>query len=148
MTITKTDRRRFLGRTGPLAILALAVLVGGFLPSAVSAQAPLPVAQATEFLGKWNVAVQTDFGPFDVVLDIKDSEGRTVANVVSPEGEVAVTDISRSGENLVLKYGFAGPEGAIPIVVNLSRDGEALKTTMDIGGGLFTAAGTGRRAPQ
>jgi hypothetical protein len=148
MTNSKTDPSRYLNPIGPLAVLAFVLLVGGLLPSRVSAQTPLPVAQAAEFLGKWNVAVQTDLGPFDVVLDIKDSEGSTVANVGSPQGDVSVTDISRSGEQLVLKYGFAGPEGEIPIVVNLSRDGENLKTSMDIGGGLFTASGTGRRAPQ
>lgn len=130
------------------ALLFAFVLQGVLLPQEASAQAPLPAAQAAEFLGRWNVAVETDMGPFEVVLNIQDSEGNTVANVGSPQGDVAVTDISRAGEQLVLKYGFAGPEGEIPIVVNLERDGENLKTTMDVGGGMFSASGVGRRAAQ
>jgi hypothetical protein len=130
------------------ALLAVPLLASALAPAKASAQTPLPVAQAAEFLGRWNVAIETDMGPFDVVLNIQDSEGVTVANVGSVQGEVAVTDISRTGDQLVLKYSFDSPDGAIPIVVNLQRDGENLKTSMDVGGGLFTAAGVGRRATQ
>jgi hypothetical protein len=130
------------------ALLAVPLLASALAPAKASAQTPLPVAQAAEFLGRWTVAIETDMGPFDVVLNIQDSEGVTVANVGSVQGEVAVTDISRTGDQLVLKYSFDSPDGAIPIVVNLQRDGENLKTSMDVGGGLFTAAGVGRRATQ
>jgi len=140
---------RLLARITMATIFAVSALAVGLIPAKASAQTPLPVAQAAEFLGRWNVSIESDMGPFEVLLDIKDSEGRTVATVGSPgQGDVAVTDISRAGEQLVLKYSFAGPDGEIPILVNLNRDGENLRTTMDVGGGLFSATGTGRRATQ
>jgi len=133
----------------PIPLFATILVVGGLIPTGVSAQqAPLPAAQAADFMGRWNVAIESDFGPFEVVLHIQDSQGRTVASVGTPQGDATVTEISRSGEQLVLRYAFDGPDGALPIVVNLRRDGENLRTTMDVGGGLFTASGTGRRATQ
>jgi hypothetical protein len=147
--ISRTNTSKILARVSPAALLAVALLAIGLVPAKVSAQTPLPVAQAAEFLGKWNVSIESEMGPFEVSLNIQDSEGKTVATVGSPQGgDVAVTDISRTGEQLVLKYSFAGPDGDIPILVNLIRDGENLKTTMDVGGGLFSATGTGRRATQ
>jgi hypothetical protein len=148
MIIKRANSLYFLARLSLAALLAVPLLASALAPAKASAQTPLPVAQAAEFLGRWNVAIETDMGPFDVVLNIQDSEGVTVANVGSVQGEVAVTDISRTGDQLVLKYSFDSPDGAIPIVVNLQRDGENLKTSMDVGGGLFTAAGVGRRATQ
>lgn len=134
---------------------ALVLIAAVLAPLSVEAQAQsaatsLPASQATEFMGRWNVAVQTDMGPFNVVVSIEDSEGKVVANVGSDQGSATVTDVSRNGSQLVLKYPFPAPEGgeAIPVVVTLTREGEALKTVMDVAGGAFTATGTGTRAPQ
>ena len=57
--------------------------------------------------GTWAVSLDTEFGAFDMDLMIEDKEGKVAASTGSPDmggGMADVTDITRSGESLVLEY--------------------------------------------
>ncbi len=56
-----------------------------------------------------------------------------------------VTDITRSGEGLVLSYELDTPQGLIPMTVTLTPDGEGLTAAFDFGG-QFQAEGSAERA--
>ena len=118
--------------------LAVALLGAVFSPLAVSAQSDLDASEAEAFLGDWIVSVESDFGAFDVNLKIEDQGGKVAASVALPEqGVVEVTDITRSGDDLVLSYEFDAQGQLIPVAVTLEPDGEDLIVEFDFGGQFF-----------
>jgi hypothetical protein len=124
-----------------------AALVGVFFsPRVASAQSQLDASEAGAFLGTWMVSLDTDFGAFDMDLEIVDQDGKVAVSIGSPEqGMADVTDVSRSGESLVLEYEVDAQGQMFPISVTLARDGEGLTASFDFGG-QFSAVGTGTRA--
>jgi len=114
-------------------------------PSGVTAQSQLPVAEARQFLGTWNLALQTDMGPFEFGLALRDVEGRVAAQVRSELGNVEVDTVRRSGDNLVLEYALNAQGQSIPVSMTLRPDGDAMRATMDFAGGMFTAIGNATR---
>jgi hypothetical protein len=109
------------------------------------AQTPLPTSEAQAFLGNWNVALQTDMGPVDLGIHIRDLEGNVVAEASAPQGTETVSDISRVEESLVLRYSMNADGQVLPISITLVPDGEQLRASLDVGGGMFSATGTGTR---
>ena len=128
--------------------MAAAVLGAVLSPLAASAQSQLDVAEAQAFLGNWNLSLQTDFGPFDLELKIEDQGGKVAAMVGSEEagGLQNVTNITRSGEKLVLTYEIDAQGQIADVVLTLERDDEALSAEFEVGGGAFTASGRATRA--
>src|SRR5262245_28971239 len=89
-------------------VLMLAAMIVAALPIGVAAQASaLASSEATAFLGTWELGLDTPQGAATVQLVLKD-EGGKVAGTVSMEplvpGALPVTDISKDGSSLVLKY--------------------------------------------
>ncbi len=118
--------------------VAAALLGAVFSPLAVSAQSELDASEAEAFLGDWIVSVTSDFGAFDVNLKIEDQGGKVAASVALPEqGVVEVTDITRSGDGLVLSYEIDAQGQLIPVSVTLEPDGEGLTVEFDFGGQFF-----------
>lgn len=132
---------RPLVRALPVVAL-LAVLAA---PSGASAQSQLPTAEAQQFLGEWNLALQTDMGPFEFGLTVRDADGRVAAQVRSDLGNMDVNTIRRSGDNLVFEYAMDAQGQSIPVSMTLRPDGDAMRATMDFAGGLFTASGNATR---
>ena len=130
--------------------LAVAVALLGIVvsPRAAWAQSELDASEAAAFMGTWTVSLETDQGSFDLPLEIEDQGGKVAANVgLPPGGEiVAVTDITRSDERLVLSYDIDGGGQLIPATLTLTPDGEGLRVVFDVGGGLFSAGGSATRA--
>ena len=138
-------------RTAPLHVrrlaMAAAVLGAFFSPSAASAQSQLDVTEAQVFLGNWDLALEADFGPFDLYLQIEDQGGKVSASVGSPEaGMQDVTDITRSDESLILNYEMDYQGQLFPVVLALEPDGEALSASFETGGGELSAGGTATKA--
>ena len=127
--------------------VAAALLGVAFFPPAASAQSMLDTSEAEAFLGTWDIPLQTDFGPLVVELRIEDQEGKVAASVGSPgqDGMFDVTDITRSGENLVLAYELETEGGMLPLTLTLVPAGEVLRASFDIGG-QFSLSGTATRA--
>lgn len=116
-------------------------------PSSAFAQSELDVADAAAFMGDWILPLDTEFGAFDLDLKIEDQGGKVAASIGSPDlgGMQSITDITRSGETLVLNYEVDMQGQFIPLSLTLERDGDALKYLLETGAGEFSASGTGTR---
>ena len=85
-------------------------------------------------------------GSFEVSLSIKDVGGKVAAELTSEvQGTQAITDISKSGDGLVLEFESDFQEQALPVVLTLTPDGDGLKVAMAFARGRFTMDGTGKK---
>ena len=125
-----------------LAIVA-GLLVAVLSPAVVSAQSELDAAEAEAFMGDWSLPMDTEFGSFEVLLEIEDQGGKVAANIGSADfGMQVVTDITLSGESLVLNYDTDAQGQLISVTVTLERDGENLAFQFDAADGAFSVGGT------
>ncbi len=134
-----------------LAVVAalLGVVVS---PRAAWAQSQLDTSEAGAFLGSWTVALESDFGPIEFPLELKDEGGKVAAMVGIPDPAggagppVAVTDVSRSGEALVLNYEFDAEGQFVPVALFLTPNDDGLAAVFEIADGAFSASGSATRA--
>jgi hypothetical protein len=129
---------RFIG------ILALTFAVAS---SIVSAQA-LTAADAGAFMGAWTLALDTPQGNFEQSMVLKDEEGKVVAeisNQMQPDVQ-KVTDVSKKGDDLILKFAGNFQGNPFDAVITLTPDGtDKCKVTFDVNSGMFTMSGTGTK---
>ena len=132
--------------------VAAGLLGAVVLPRAASAQSDLDASEAGAFLGSWAVSLQSDFGPIDFPLELTDQDGKVAASVgvLDPSGGggemTAVTDITKSGEGLVLAYEFDAEGQLVPVSLTLTPSGEGLTAVFEIADGAFSAGGSATRA--
>jgi hypothetical protein len=91
------------------ALVAVALLA--LAPSTFAQDASaLDVSEAEAFMGMWTLALVSDQGPFDYSLALKDVGGKVAATLNNDFlGESMVTDITKAGDDLTLKWeGDAG----------------------------------------
>ena len=78
----------------------------------------------------------------------KDEGGKAVAEMTSaiqPEAQ-KVTDISKSGSDVVLKFAGNFQGNPFDAAITLTPDGtDKCKVTFDVNGGQFTMSGTGTK---
>lgn len=132
-------------------IAASLVLMGALVaPMDASAQSQLDVAQAQAFLGDWVINMDTDLGPMTLNMTIEDRGGKVAATVGSPDlgGSAEVTDITREGENLVLKYDIDAQGQYVDVLMSLARDGENINTTIEAAAGQFVTTAVATRAQE
>ena len=128
--------------------VALALCLSFVSVSPAAAQPTVPAADAAKFVGVW--ALTFEGGPqgaFVVTASVTTENGQTAAEVSSDfdPAPIKVKDISKAGDNLVLKYS-AGPDGAFAIKLSLTPDGEdKLKANLEAGDGQFSMPGTGAK---
>jgi len=125
-----------------------AALLGVVLsPRAASSQSMLDTSEAEAFLGMWIVSLETDFGAFDMNLNVEDKDGKVAAEIGSPDfgGMTEITDITREGDDLVMIYDVDAQGQMIEVSVTLSVDGDGLAAEFDFGGQMM-ADGTATRA--
>jgi hypothetical protein len=129
-----------------ISLLALASLV--LLPVSASAQSSVATAEAAAFVGSWTISVDSPQGPLEQMIDIKDASGKLSAQLTSPiaPGPTEITDISKSGSDLVLKFAgdFQGQAFTAAITLAPESDSTA-KVTFDVMDGMFVMAGTGAK---
>ena len=85
-------------------ILALVAVAAMMLPTAAAAQ--IKPEDAAKFMGAWTLGMETPQGAMAMNLTLKDDAGKVVGSITSdmaPEAQ-AITDVSKAGEALVLKY--------------------------------------------
>ena len=126
----------------PLPLLLVLVLAATS-PHGVFAQSALDTSEAQAFLGAWSVAMESPQGNFVMDLEIQDSEGKVAASITADDmgGMQDVTDISRSGNDLVLRYDFFAQGQTVPVAVILTPAGDALDAAMDFADGMFVMYG-------
>jgi len=129
-------------------LAGLALVAALVAPQQAAAQSQLDVSQAQAFLGSWVINMDTDFGPMVISMTIDDRSGKVGASVGSPEmgGTLEVTDITREGENLVLKYDIDAQGQMIDVSMSLAPAGENLDTVIEAAGGQFMTTALATRA--
>ena len=123
---------------GPLAL----VLV---LSSQTSSAQTLVVADLGIFSGEWTLTLDSPQGSFEQTVVFKDEDGKAIAemsNQMQPEVQ-KVTDITKSGTDVVLKYAGNFQGNPFDAAVTLTPDGtDKCKVTFDVNGGQFKMNGT------
>jgi hypothetical protein len=125
------------------ALAGLAVLAS---PITYAAQAPaaLAAADAAPFLGAWELGLDTPQGAMTMSLNIKNDAGK-ISGVITADmmpDPQTITDIKKSGANLVLSYSLDFQGQAIPAQITIIPDGAKWKASFDFAGGQFVADGT------
>ena len=133
--------------------VAAALLGAVVAPRAASAQSELDTSMATAFMGEWSVSLQSDFGPIDFPLKLEDQGGKVAVMVglLDPTGAgggemIAVTNVTKSGEDLVLSYDFDAEGQIVPVALILTPADDGLNALFEIADGAFSAGGKATRA--
>ena len=107
----------------------------------------LTVADLGSFAGEWTLTIDSPQGPFEQSLAFKDDGGKAIAELHNDMlGTATITDISKDGDNVVLKYAGNYQGNAFDAAVTLTPDGtDKLKVTFDVNAGQFTMSGTGAK---
>ncbi len=132
-------------RTMRLALVVALCALGG---SALRAQpaAPLMTADAAKFMGTWLLTLDSPQGPFALTMALTDADGKVACELTSDVMPAQkVTDISKAGNDLVLKYqgDFQGQAFAAKITLTPVED--KLGVLFDIMDGQFTMSGVGAK---
>jgi hypothetical protein len=132
----------------PLRHLALCAALAAALASQASAQSQLDTSEARPFLGNWVMPLSTDMGQMNLQLNIRDQAGKVGAQFGAPEmGALAeVTDITKSGELLMMNLFIDAQGQSIDIALAITPDGDGLNVDLSAAGGAFTATARATRA--
>lgn len=138
-------------------VIAGAVLTAGLLASsgvaaaqgapAAQPAAPFTAADAAPFLGEWALDLQGPNGPGVFTLIVKVEKEKVLGEISGATSEPQpITDISRSGESLLLRYTFNYEGTAVDAVVQLTPAPERKTTAqIDFAGGAYVMTGTATR---
>ena len=115
-----------------VVLVAIALLA----PTSFAQEASsLDVSEASAFIGMWTLSLESDQGPFDYSMDIKDVGGKVGAALSNDFlGESMVTDITKDGDDLNLKWEADLQGQVVQLTLTLTPDGDELKAMMDFAG--------------
>src|SRR4249919_2457751 len=88
----------------PALVVALIGFIGA--PRGLAAQSPLAASEAAAFMGNWTLNLESPQGAFEQTLVLKDANGKVageISNQLQP-GALEITDISKAGADLILKF--------------------------------------------
>jgi hypothetical protein len=127
---------------------ALAVAVCVLFAPALRAQGPsaLPTADAAKFMGAWVLTLESPQGPFALTMTLTDVEGKVACELTSDMMPAQkVSDITKAGDDLVLKYqgDFQGQAFAAKITLTPVED--KLGVNFDVMDGQFMMSGVGTK---
>lgn len=128
-----------------LRTLAFAMVL---LPFATAAEAQIVPADAGAFMGSWALTLDSPQGAFEQSMILKDEGGKVVAEMSSqmqPDVQ-KVTDVSKKGDDLILKFAGNFQGNPFDATITLTPDGtDKCKVLFDINGGQFSMNGTGTK---
>lgn len=131
---------------GAVLTMGLFASTGASAQVATAAQpaAPFTAADAAPFLGEWTLDLQGPNGPGVFTLIVKAEEEKVVGEISGAASEPqAITDITRSGESLVLRYTFNYEGSAVDAAVQLTPAPDRKTTAqIDFAGGAYVMTGT------
>jgi len=125
-------------------VAALCVLTG----SALRAQppAPLATADAAKFMGTWVLTLDSPQGPFALTMALTDAEGKVACELTSDMMPAQkVSDISKAGNDLVLKYQGDFQGQAFAAKITLTPVDDKLGVNFDVMDGQFMMSGVGTK---
>jgi len=98
---------------------------------------------AAPFLGDWTLSGQGQNGPATFALTIKNDSGKVLAEISSDMmPRQAVSDITRFGPALVLRYDFDYQGMPIPVVLTLTPGNGAIAMSMSFADGAYQMDGS------
>ncbi len=128
----------------PAMVVALIGFIGA--PRGLAAQSPLAASEAAAFIGNWTINLESPQGAFEQTLVLKDANGKVageISNQLQP-GALEITDISKAGTDLILKFTGDFQGQAFAAKITLTPDGaDKAKVTFDVMDGQFVMEGTG-----
>lgn len=125
------------------AALAIVLAVGTW--TGVVAGGQLATADAGTWVGDWVLTVEGRRGPQEQNLTVKDTGGKVTATLAGGRGgPIEITDVSKSGNDLMLKFkrSFQGNDVDVKLTLSAQADG-TLKVSQEQGGNPTT--GTGKK---
>ena len=136
----KTHIRLGLARAAAMGLVALLAVA----PLAAQAAAGVKTADAATFVGTWALGLDTPQGAMGMNLTLKDNAGKLAGQITSDIAPDAqnITDITKDGEKLVLKYDFDFQGQAIPAIITIAPAGDKWTANFDFAGGQFVMDGT------
>jgi hypothetical protein len=118
------------------------------LSSHLTSAQTLTVADLGMFAGEWTLTLDGPQGPMEMSVNVKDDGGKAIAEMTSmiqPDA-LKITDLSKDGENVVLKFAGNYQGTTFDAAVTLTPDGtDKCKVMFDVNGGQFTMSGTGTK---
>jgi hypothetical protein len=129
-------------------VMVLALVLLAFARAA-SAQA-LAAADAAAFMGGWTLGLDTPQGAMSMELTVKDEAGKAAGSISAEPmmpGVTKITDVTKDGNNLVLKYMLDFQGMSIPTAITLIPDGDKWKAHFDFADGQFQVDGTAVKKP-
>jgi hypothetical protein len=117
--------------------------VATLVPATLAAQAVV-AADAKPFIGGWTLGMETPQGALSMDLTVKEQDGKVTGQITSqlaPEPQ-AITDVTKSGTSLVLKYQLDFQGTAIPAKITMTPAGDKMGVSFDFADGQFTVDGT------
>src|SRR5262245_37206407 len=134
--------RRTLARS--LVMMLGIALVWSAASLAVAAQG-VATADAKTWVGDWNLTIQGGRGAQERTLTIKDASGKLAASLGGGRGgAIEITDVTKKGNDLVLKFKQQGRRGEADVTMTLAMEADGtLKVTQDTNGNATT--GTGKK---
>ena len=127
---------------------ALAVAVCVLFAPALRAQGPsaLPTADAAKFMGAWILTLESPQGPFALTMTLTDVEGKVACELTSDVMPAQkVSDISKAGNDLVLKYQGDFQGQAFSAKITLTPVEDKLGVNFDVMDGQFMMSGVGTK---
>jgi hypothetical protein len=112
--------------------------------SGAAAKPAVTLADFAPFMGEWTLGLSTPQGAMNMNLTLKDQDGRIAGQIssnIAPQPQ-DVTDISKDGDSLVLKYVVNFNGQSVPTQITLVPDGDHWKASFDFAGGQFVLDGT------
>jgi hypothetical protein len=132
-----------------LVTLAIAGASSSLQASARTAHAQPTIATAEDtklFLGRWTTTFDSPQGAitFDIEVHLDTGDpGATVSN--SLIGDAEVTDVTKAGASLVLRYVAEVQGTQVPVSISLVPDGETLKADFSFMDGQYATSSIATR---
>jgi hypothetical protein len=97
-------------------------------------------------MGAWVITLESPQGPFAMTLTVSDNAGNAAAELTSDIMPAQkVTDISKSGDDLVLKYQGDFQGQAFAAKITLTPTDDKLGVNFDVMDGQFMMTGVGTK---
>ena len=122
---------------GIAALLAALVV----LPVTISAQA-VTAADAKPFLGAWVLMLDTPQGAMAMNVAVKNTDGKVTGEMGSDMLPTqTITDVTKSGTSLLMKYTLDMQGQAIPVALTLTPAEGKMNFALDFAQGQFMLSG-------
>ena len=127
----------------PWIVPVLAVVSLLLVPAVGRAQSLSP-ADAGDYMGAWTMSMESPQGPFEQELELKDKDGKVVGELSNSMMPMQViTDITKSGADLVMKYEGNYQGNPYSATLTLTPEGSSkAKVVFDVNSGMFTMSGS------